>query len=166
VDSDLSQTRQPYEYAAGDPVNESDPTGKRPGCGVKCLTDLELWDYNTTLAGFQSVRNQVCAGHLRACANHGNSHGRYLDWGSDGCSGSRQNPGGFPFWKACERHDFGYRNYKEQNRCSEYWRGQIDINFYNDMTRNFCKHAPSWKKSNCYALAEIYFAFVRNVGHC
>ena len=38
VDPDVSQTQQPYEYSAGDPVDSSDPDGTRPcspgsGCG-------------------------------------------------------------------------------------------------------------------------------------
>lgn len=52
-----------------------------------------------------------------------------LDWSSDGCSSSPDNPFGFPFQPACERHDFGYRNYKAQSRFDSNNRSRIDGNF-------------------------------------
>lgn len=52
-----------------------------------------------------------------------------LDWSSDGCSHAPDNPFGFPFLPACQRHDFGYRNYKAQNRFDKVSRLRIDINF-------------------------------------
>lgn len=52
-----------------------------------------------------------------------------LDWSSDGCSSSPDNPFGFPFTPACDRHDFGYRNYKRQSRFTESNRLRIDDNF-------------------------------------
>ena len=39
-----------------------------------------------------------------------------LDWSSDGCSSSPDNPLGFDFENSCYRHDFGYRNTKAQSR--------------------------------------------------
>ncbi|KAF1814938.1 hypothetical protein P152DRAFT_455982 [Eremomyces bilateralis CBS 781.70] len=44
-----------------------------------------------------------------------------LVWTSDGCSGVPnwiQNKPGFPFVPACLRHDFGYRNYMDQDRLT------------------------------------------------
>ena len=52
-----------------------------------------------------------------------------LDWSSDGCSSSPDNPFGFPFVPACYRHDFGYRNYKIQSRFTSDNRLRIDNNF-------------------------------------
>ena len=52
-----------------------------------------------------------------------------LDWASDGCSSSPDNPFGFPFVPACHRHDFGYRNYKVQARFTDANRLKIDDNF-------------------------------------
>ena len=52
-----------------------------------------------------------------------------LIWDSDGCSSSPDNPFGFPFTPACHRHDFGYRNYKNQNRFTDAGKASIDSNF-------------------------------------
>lgn len=56
----------------------------------------------------------------------------YLDWSSDSCSSSPDNPFGFPFDPACQRHDFGYRNYKAQNRFTDAGKLRIDNNFRNE----------------------------------
>lgn len=42
-----------------------------------------------------------------------------LDWSSDGCSSSPDNPFGFDFLNSCYRHDFGYRNFKAQARFTD-----------------------------------------------
>lgn len=52
-----------------------------------------------------------------------------LDWTSNGCTASPDNPFGFPFTPACDRHDFGYRNYKDQNRFTDAGRLNIDNQF-------------------------------------
>lgn len=52
-----------------------------------------------------------------------------LIWDSDGCSSSPDNPFGFPFTPACHRHDFGYRNYKSQQRFTAAGKLKIDNNF-------------------------------------
>ncbi|KUI67621.1 hypothetical protein VM1G_02835 [Cytospora mali] len=50
----------------------------------------------------------------------------YLIWDSDGCTNAPDNPGGFNFLPACQRHDFGYRNYRAQNRLTKAARKKID----------------------------------------
>lgn len=52
-----------------------------------------------------------------------------LDWSSDSCSSSPNNPFGFPFDPACQRHDFGYRNYKAQSRFTQPNKLRIDNKF-------------------------------------
>lgn len=69
-----------------------------------------------------------------------------LDWSSNSCSYSPDNPFGFPFEcvlynlrgcevandvlsPACMRHDFGYRNYKAQDRFTDAGKLSIDDNF-------------------------------------
>lgn len=52
-----------------------------------------------------------------------------LDWTTDGCTSSPDNPLGFPFIPACHRHDFGYHNYRHQNRFTESGKLRIDDNF-------------------------------------
>ncbi|GAB2820453.1 phospholipase [Lentzea nigeriaca] len=81
-----------------------------------------------------------------------------LDWSSDGCSYSPDNPFGFKFLPTCHRHDFGYRNYKRQGRFNETTRLRIDNNFKSDMY-NQC--GGNWA---CKRTADIYYKAVREFG--
>jgi len=81
-----------------------------------------------------------------------------LDWSSDGCSYSPDNPFGFKFLPTCERHDFGYRNYKRQGRWNETNRLRIDNNFKSDMYKQ-C--GSNWA---CKRTADLYYAAVREFG--
>lgn len=85
-------------------------------------------------------------------------NGDQLDWSSDGCSNSPDNPFGFDFVKACYRHDFGYRNYKAQGRFSEDNRLRIDNNFKEDMYE-VCN--GNWA---CNRFADTYYLAVRQFG--
>lgn len=55
-----------------------------------------------------------------------------LDWTSDDCTSSPDNPLGFPFNPACQRHDFGYHNYRAQSRFTTANKLSIDNNFKNE----------------------------------
>jgi hypothetical protein len=85
-------------------------------------------------------------------------NGDQLDWSSDGCSNSPDNPFGFNLVKACYRHDFGYRNYKAQRRFSEDNRLRIDNNFKEDMYE-VCN--GNWA---CNRFADTYYLAVRQFG--
>src|SRR5450755_792454 len=60
-------------------------------------------------------------------------------WTSDGCSvpkgplrwlvGNKDKPFGFKFLPSCYRHDFGYRNYKQQARLNKEAEEKLDKNF-------------------------------------
>lgn len=77
------------------------------------ITDQYL--YTITLAAFTARRNA--------------RDPPTLIWDSDGCSSSPDNPFGFPFTPACHRHDFGYRNYKNQNRFTDNGKLKVDNQF-------------------------------------
>jgi len=77
------------------------------------LTDTIL--FSITLPAFETRRNA--------------RNPPTLDWTSDGCTSSPDNPFGFPFVPACHRHDFGYHNYRAQSRFSESGKLSIDNNF-------------------------------------
>lgn len=51
------------------------------------------------------------------------------DWSSNGCSGVLNAPMGYNFLPACQRHDFGYRNYRAQHRLTDWQRFKLDENF-------------------------------------
>ncbi|RYP37316.1 hypothetical protein DL767_002959 [Monosporascus sp. MG133] len=79
-----------------------------------------------------------------------------LDWSSDGCSSSPDNPFGFDFEPACFRHDFGYRNYKAQGRF-EAGKASIDRKFRADL---YSQCAAEDAQGVCEATAEVYYRAV------
>ncbi|WP_343233514.1 phospholipase [Streptomonospora sp. PA3] len=81
-----------------------------------------------------------------------------LDWSSDSCSWSPDQPIGYDFDPGCKRHDFGYRNYKLQNRFTESNRLAIDRNFRDDLY-SICD--GDWL---CRGTADIYYSAVRQFG--
>ena len=91
-----------------------------------------------------------------------------FDWSSDDCSKSPDNPLGFDFNYPCRRHDFGYRNSKEQGRCTEAFRKRVDDNFQKDLY-DYCAQFSgwaSWKGVECRRLADAYHDVVRGLGSC
>jgi hypothetical protein len=107
------------------------------------ITDEYL--FTTTLTEFTALRAQQ-------------PHAEELDWNSDGCTYSPDSPLGFQFLPACHRHDFGYRNYRRQNRMTEPARLTIDDQFRKDL------HEVCAGRLVCVATAELYYAAVREFG--
>lgn len=86
-----------------------------------------------------------------------------LDWSSDGCSDSPDHPIKFNFLPSCQRHDFGYRNYKKQNRFTNDSKARIDQNFKNDM-HNECNKYSVLKREACKGVADFYYEAVKEFG--
>jgi hypothetical protein len=107
------------------------------------LTDEYL--FTDTLPQFETVKAQ-------------HPHADQLDWSDDGCSFSPETPLGFQFHQSCQRHDFGYRNYKRQDRFSEVNRKKVDDNFHHDLY-NICG-----TNFVCRRVADIYYYAVRTFG--
>ncbi|KAF5027141.1 hypothetical protein F66182_767 [Fusarium sp. NRRL 66182] len=84
-----------------------------------------------------------------------------LDWTSDGCTSSPDNPFNFPFVPACHRHDFGYHNYRAQSRFTVSAKARIDTNFRTDLYFQ-CNGVGA--SGVCRALADVYYAAVRAFG--
>ncbi|QUC16037.1 uncharacterized protein UV8b_00278 [Ustilaginoidea virens] len=84
-----------------------------------------------------------------------------VNWNSDGCTDSPDNPFHFPFLPACRRHDFGYNNYRSQNRWAVSAKRRIDENFLMDLDFQ-CKSV--WATKACKALARVYYLAVRKFG--
>ncbi|KAM4067140.1 prokaryotic phospholipase A2 domain-containing protein [Hirsutella rhossiliensis] len=84
-----------------------------------------------------------------------------LDWSSDGCTASPNNPFGFPFLPGCHRHDFGYRNFRKQRRFNQDNKDRIDIQFKTDLYFQ-CEQVSA--KSSCERLADIYYLAVKTFG--
>lgn len=81
-----------------------------------------------------------------------------LDWSSDGCSSSPDQPFGYAFLPACHRHDFGYRNYKRQARFTAANRLRIDDRFLADM------YSVCGGDGSCRSVARVYYSAVRLFG--
>lgn len=81
-----------------------------------------------------------------------------LDWTSDSCSLSPDEPLGNDFATSCDRHDFGYRNYTRQDRFTEANRERIDDGFRADMY-SVCGDDPL-----CRGTANVYHFAVRQFG--
>jgi hypothetical protein len=84
-----------------------------------------------------------------------------LDWSSDGCSMSPDNPG-FNFLPSCYRHDFGYRNYKVQNRFTDAAKDRIDEKFRSDMYAECATEGDA--EDACRAVANVYYWAVQTFG--
>jgi len=84
-----------------------------------------------------------------------------LDWSSDGCFSSPNNPFGFDFLGPCTRHDFGYRNYKAQYRFVPANKKYIDDNFRADMYDQCAKEVLA---DSCRFTADMYYRAVRWFG--
>lgn len=114
-----------------------------PPAELQAVTDDYLFD--TSLAGFGAIRAEQ-------------PYADQLDWSSNGCSYSPDEPFGFEFLPACDRHDFGYRNYKLQGRFTEVGRLAVDDKFLADM-RGVCAG-----DGYCNATAQVYYQAVRWFG--
>ncbi|RMZ80764.1 hypothetical protein DV738_g2705, partial [Chaetothyriales sp. CBS 135597] len=112
---------------------------------LEAITDEDL--FSISITEFESRRNAQDPAEL--------------DWSSDGCSSSPDNPLGFNFVPSCHRHDFGYRNYKAQDRFTDANKARIDLNFKNDLD-NQCETESF--ESACHALAEVYYQAVKEFG--
>ena len=116
-----------------------------PAHAVDIVAVTNDYLYTKTLSQFTTLRAQQ-------------PYAGQLDWSSDGCSYSPDNPFGFKFLPACERHDFGYRNYKRQSRFNETTRLSIHNNFKSDLYKQ-C--SGNWA---CKRTADVYYAAVREFG--
>ncbi|RDL32442.1 Uncharacterized protein BP5553_08898 [Venustampulla echinocandica] len=112
---------------------------------LNTITDNYL--FSISLAAFTANRNAL--------------NPSTLDWSSDGCTASPDNPFGFHFVRGCNRHDFGYQNYRLQTRFTESARLKIDNNFKADLYFLCESESP---KGVCQALANVYYTFVRAFG--
>ncbi|KAF2114561.1 prokaryotic phospholipase A2-domain-containing protein [Lophiotrema nucula] len=115
-------------------------------------TDAQATDrllFSTTISAFETARNA--------------KNPPSLDWTSDGCSDSPDNPFGFDFLFSCHRHDFGYRNYKIQGRF-EAGKPSIDSNFKKDMYAQCQTEGGAFEIAACKGVADVYYEAVKEFG--
>ena len=114
---------------------------------LEAITDTLL--FSDSMAQFQAARNA--------------QNPPELDWSSDGCTDAPDDPLGFDFLQSCQRHDFGYRNYKAQGRFDA-GKPSIDSNFKKDMD-NVCSTESELKKLLCDGVADVYYEAVKEFGN-
>jgi len=88
-----------------------------------------------------------------------------LDWTTDGCSAPIVGSEGrsFNFRTACDRHDFGYRNFKALGLFDTSTRTLIDEQLLRDMNTS-CDSQRRTLKVRCIAWSEIFYTMVRAAG--
>ena len=88
-----------------------------------------------------------------------------LDWSNDGCSAPIVGSEGrsFNFRSACDRHDFGYRNFKALGLFDTSTRTLIDEQLHRDMNTS-CDSQRRTLKVRCIAWSEIFYTMVRAAG--
>jgi hypothetical protein len=88
-----------------------------------------------------------------------------LDWTTDGCSAPIVGSQGrsFNFRSACDRHDFGYRNFKNLGLFDTSTRTLIDEQLHRDMNRA-CDSQRRTFKVRCIAWSEVFYTMVRAAG--
>lgn len=88
-----------------------------------------------------------------------------LDWTTDGCSAPIVGSEGrsFNFRTACDRHDFGYRNFKNLGIFDTSTRTLIDEQLHRDMN-TYCDSQRRTFKVRCVAWSEIFYTMVRAAG--
>lgn len=85
-----------------------------------------------------------------------------LDWTTDFCSSSPDQPAGYDFRMPCRRHDFGYRNFKKLDAFDEY-KSRVDSSLLADLVRK-CDTYSVWLRQPCYGLADLYYEAVSVFG--
>ncbi len=128
------------------------PAGAAEGRADK-LAVLARWTQTSTAsyAGWDDAR-----AHRDRWASHD------FDWSTDNCSASPDQPLGFDFRLACQRHDFGYRDYKAAGLFADHKR-RLDDAFHADLKRR-CGTYPRASRPACYALAWTYYTAVKAFG--
>jgi hypothetical protein len=94
--------------------------------------------------------------------NQGAYAGYTLDWSTDYCSASPDQPLGFDFRMPCWRHDFGYRNYKHIGQFPAN-KDHVDNGFYFDLKAK-CATYNVVVRPACYSLAWTYYEAVHTFG--
>lgn len=86
-----------------------------------------------------------------------------FDWSTDYCSTSPDQPLGFDFRLSCQRHDFGYRNYKAVGQFPAN-KSRIDDAFYRDLKAK-CATYNAFVRPACTSLAWTYYQAVSAFGN-
>lgn len=134
------------------------------GTPAEALHQLQSRATTCTPAATDNLLFTVSIGTFETARNSKNPS--QCNWSSDNCSWSPDKPDGFNFIPSCHRHDFGYRNTKDQKRFTAAMKTRIDDNFKKDLYKYCSQFSGIWsyKGVECRRIADIYVAFVRKFG--
>ena len=116
----------------------------------------------TLLSSFTQPTSGSYGAWNSARTNQSAFAGYALDWSTDYCSASPDEPLGFDFRLPCWRHDFGYRNFKAVGRFPAN-KDRVDSAFYVDLKAK-CATYSAFVRPACYSLAWTYYQAVHNFG--
>ena len=116
----------------------------------------------TLLSSFTQPTSGSYGAWNSARTNQSAFAGYALDWSTDYCSASPDEPLGFDFRLPCWRHDFGYRNYKHVGLFPAN-KDRVDGMFYFDL-KNKCATYNAFVRPSCYSLAWTYYQAVHYFG--
>lgn len=116
----------------------------------------------TVLAGWTQTSGASYDGWNTARLNRAAWAAYAFDWSTDYCSGSPDNPLGFDFRLSCQRHDFGYRNYKAVGLFRT-TKVRLDNAFHADLKRR-CTTYNAVVRPACLSLAWTYYQAVKIFG--
>ena len=85
-----------------------------------------------------------------------------FDWSTDSCSAAPDYPLGFDFALSCQRHDFGYRNYRAVDLFKAN-KARVDSAFLADLRRR-CATYSVFVRPACDSLAWAYYQAVHVFG--
>ncbi|MGA4875560.1 phospholipase [Streptomyces lydicamycinicus] len=137
---------------AGEAAAVDAPSAAADATSVAAVSTRQkvLWLFGNTMSTFQKYRNAKTWGNV-------------LDYSSDGCSWAPNKPSGFNFLPACQRHDFGYRNFKKQHMFNKRNKKIIDNKLAHDMY-SVCNKYGAAKRNTCKSIAGQYYVAVRGAG--
>lgn len=97
-----------------------------------------------------------------ARADHGPWASYDFDWSTDNCTVAPDKPLGFDFVRPCQRHDFGYRNYRAAGLFAAN-KARLDSAFHADLKRRCAGYAAALRPA-CLSLAWTYYEAVHLFG--
>ena len=115
---------------------------------------LERW---TGPAAADAAAWNAARTHRAAWARYG------FDWSTDYCTRAPERPLGLPFELACQRHDFGYRNYRAAGTLAAH-KPRIDRALHADLRRVCARQPRPATRITCNGLAWTYYQATRFFG--
>lgn len=138
-------------------------------CESNAFTDsctsavITVYQNNAINPGYAGQMATYRTESMAAFQNHKAQRPAPFDWNDNGCSSPINVSSLYNFNQACQRHDFGYRNYGHGLTVNptDSQRATVDSQFLSDMNAWCNANKPT---AGCYSMAGIYYGAVRQKG--